>query len=125
VSNEISYQFQILLNNGTLKDQYASGSISATQSVAALVRNVQSIADTPHTALDLGSVGTLGTPGFAVFQNLDVTNFIEIGIDVTGAFCPFMKLKPGEQGMLRLGTAAPYAKADTAPVKLFYVIYAN
>jgi hypothetical protein len=126
VSNEISYTFQILLNNGTLKDQYASGSISATQSVAALVRNVQSIAVTPaYTALDLGSVGTLGTPGFAVFQNLDLVNFVEIGIDVGSVFCPFMKLKPGEQGMLRLGTTAPWARADTLAVKLFYVIYAN
>jgi hypothetical protein len=126
MSNEISYNFQILLNNGTLKDQYSSGSIAATQSVAALVRNVQNIVDTPaHTALNLGSVGVLGTPGFAVFQNLDLVNYIEIGIDVAASFHAFMKLKPGEQGLLRLGTAAPYALANSAPVDLFYVIYAN
>ncbi len=122
MSNEISYQFQILLNNGKLKDQYASNSVSATQSTAALVRNVQSIGFAAHAALDLGSVAT---PGFAVFQNLHATNYIEVGIDVTGTFYPFLKLKAGEQGMVRLGISAPYAKANTTAVDLFYIIYAD
>jgi hypothetical protein len=122
VSNEISYQFQIVLNNVKLKDQYSSNSVSATQSTAALMRNVQSISNSAHSALDLGSVVT---PGFAVFQNLDSTNYIEVGIDVTGAFYPFLKLKAGEQGIVRLGISAPYAKANVAAVSLFYVIYAD
>ena len=122
MSNEISYQFQILLNNSSLKDQYSSSSISASQSTAALVRNVQSIGALAHEALDLGSVAT---PGFAVFQNLDAMNYVEIGIDVGATFYPFLKLKAGEQGMLRLGTATPYALADTDAVSLFYIIYDN
>jgi len=123
MSNEISYNFQILLNNVSLKDQYSSGSIAATQITPALVRNVQSIAVTPpDTAINLGSVVT---PGFAVFQNLDLVNYVEIGIDITGTFYPFMKLKAGEQGMLRLGTVAPCALANTLAVNVFYVIYAN
>jgi hypothetical protein len=122
MANEISYQFQIVLNNVKLKDQYSSNSVSATQSTAALMRNVQSISNSAHSALDLGSVVT---PGFAVFQNLDSTNYIEVGIDVTGAFYPFLKLKAGEQGIVRLGISAPYAKANGAAVSLFYVIYAD
>jgi hypothetical protein len=86
------------------------------------MRNVQTISNAAHAALDKGSVVT---PGFAVFQNLDATNYIEIGIDVGAAFHAFMKLKPGEQGMARLGTTAPYALANTAPVSLFYIIYAD
>jgi hypothetical protein len=122
MANEISYQFQIILNNGKLKDQYSSNSVSATQSTAALMRNVQSISNSAHSALDLGSVVT---PGFAVFQNLDSTNYVEVGIDVTGTFYPFLKLKAGEQGIVRLGISAPYAKANSAAVSLFYVIYAD
>jgi hypothetical protein len=124
VSNEISYNFQILLSNVSLKDQYASGSVAATQTTAALIRNVISAPALPtlHVALDLGSIAT---PGFAVFQNLDLVNYVEIGIDVSAAFYPFLKLKPGEQGMLRLGTTAPYAQANTLAVSLFYIIYSD
>jgi len=122
VSNEIAYTFQLLLNHGTLKDQYASGSVAANQTTPALIRNVISVPTTPHTALDLGSIVT---PGFAVFQNLDLVNYVEIGIDVSAAFHAFLKLKPGEQGMLRLGTTAPYARANTLAVSLFYIIYSD
>ena len=120
MANEISYTFQIILNNGSLKDQYSSNSIAADQTTAALVRNVQEISNAAHSALDLGSIAT---PGFAVFQNLDAANYVEIGIDVGATFYPFMKLKAGEQGMVRLGIAAPYAQSDTAPISLFYIIY--
>jgi hypothetical protein len=120
--NEVTYQFQILLNNGQLKDQYSSNSIVATQTTAALVRNVETISNAAHAALDLAGVVT---PGFVVFQNLDATNYIEIGIDVGGSFYSFMKLKPLEQGLARLGTTTPYALANTAPVKLFYIVYAD
>ena len=123
MANEITYQFQMLLNNGSLKDSYSSGSVTANQSTAALVRNVQTISNSaPAQALDLGSVST---PGFMVVQNLDATNFVDLGAYIGGTFYPFVRLKAGEQGMIRLSTNAPYALADTASVSVFYVIYSN
>lgn len=119
MSNEISYQFQLMLNNTKMKDSFASGGLTANQSVAGLVRNAQVIPTTP-TALDLPE---LGVPGFAVFQNLDTANFIEIGSYVIGEFYPFVMLKPGEQCLFRLSSNAPVAQANTASVKLFYIIY--
>lgn len=122
MANEFSMSFQVSLTNGTLKDQYSSGTLAANQSTAALVRNVQSIVHTPsHTALDLGSVSSCG---YAVFVNLDASNYIEIGTDVTGTFAPFAKVDAGKAIMLKLATNAPYALANTATVKLFYIIYA-
>jgi hypothetical protein len=119
--NELTYQFQVLLRNGNLQDQYSSNSKTANQATAALVRNVQAIsADVTGFALDLGGVAV---PGFAVFQNLDATNFVEIGSFSGGTFYPFLKLKAGEQQLARISVAAPYARADTAPVNLFYLIY--
>ena len=58
-----------------------------------------------------------------VFSNIDETNFVEIGIDDGGTFHSFAKLKPGEQGTIRLSTTAPYARSDTAATDLFYIIY--
>ncbi len=120
MANEITYQFQILLGNGSLTDSYQSSTQASDQSTALLVRNVQPISNAAHSALDLGNVTT---PGWATLVNLDDTNYVEIGIDVSGTFYPFIKLKPGERCLCRLGTTAPYAKANTASVDLFYIIY--
>lgn len=125
MADEFTLTFQILLSNGDLRDNFASSSFSADQSSAKLVRNVQDIGTT-REALALGNVVT---PGWCVFQNLDDTNFIEVGVEGfidgvgTVGFISFLKLKPGEKCMCRISTAAPFAKADTASVELFYVIY--
>lgn len=119
MANEISYQFQILLSNGDLTDSFQSSSQSADQSTALLIRNVQEIGFAADEALALGDVTT---PGYAVFQNLDDTNYVEIGV---GSFTAFLKLEPGEFALCRLGTTAPRAQADTAAVDLFYIIYSD
>jgi hypothetical protein len=116
---EIAYQFQILLNNGQLSDSYQSQSQGASQSSAKMVKNVQAVSNLVHAALNLGDVVT---PGWSVFVNLDDTNYVEIGVEVTGAFHPLLKLKPGERAMCRVG-ATPYAKANSGVVELFYSIY--
>jgi hypothetical protein len=118
MANEITYQFQTLLGNGDLSDSFASNSQAADQSSALLIRNVQNIG-TSDEALALGDVTT---PGWCVFQNLDDTNFVEIGV---GSFTAFLKLKPGELCLCRLGTTAPRAQADTAAIDLFYIIYSD
>lgn len=120
MSNELSYQFQTSLSNGSLKDTHSSNTIQVDQSTARLIRNVQQIGFAAHEALELGD---LSTPGFACFVNLDDTNYVEIGVDVAAAFVAFAKLKAEEQIIVRLATAAPYAQADTANVELFYIIY--
>ena len=89
------------------------------QTTQAKVEGSQEIGFAAHEAIDLGSVAT---PGWAFFVNLDTLNFVEIGIDVAAAFHPFAKLRFGEFAVVPLGTAAPYAKADTAAVKLSYGI---
>jgi len=57
-----------------------------------------------------------------MFRNLDATNFVEIGYDDSG-FKNVIKLKAGETFITRISQSAPYAKADTAAVELFYIIY--
>lgn len=118
MANELTYQFQTLLNNGLLSDAFASGSKAVDQSSAFLIRNVQTIA-TSAEALDMGDVTTAG---YAIFQNLDDTNYVEIGVS---GFTAFIRLQPGEMALVPLATNAPYAQANTASVDLFYVIYSD
>jgi hypothetical protein len=73
---------------------------------------------------DVIELGGVTTPGMSVFANLDTANYCEIGIQVGGTFYPFMKLKAGQQsGPVWMGTTAPYGRANTGNVKLFYIIY--
>ena len=123
MANEIQFQLQLRLNNDDLSDTYTTSSIRIAQSVARLVRNVQQIGTTEE-AIDTGDVIT---PGYAVFVNLEDAggNFVEVGSYIGGTFYPFIKVKPGEQQMLRIAvtTAQLYAKADTGNVEMFYIIY--
>lgn len=67
-------------------------------------------------------LGEVATPGYAIFANRDLTNFVEIRVGTAGA--KMVKLKAGEKACFRFGTGAtaPYAIADTAPVQLEYFI---
>ena len=123
MANEIAVNFQLSLKNVLLKDNYNAPSIQVDQTNADLVRNVQLISNTTQSILDLGGVIS---PGYGVFSNIDTdkTNFIQIGVnDAGGNFIPFLKLQSGDQNLVKMGTAAIYAKASTAPAKLFYLFY--
>lgn len=86
----------------------------ATVATKKFVRHKQNIG-TAEEAVQLAEVTA---PGWAIFVNLDVTNFINLKVATSGAI--FAKLKPGEFALLRLGSGAqvPYAIADTAACQL-------
>jgi hypothetical protein len=94
---------------------------------------VDFVASTPLVAAGVPSIGfaaheaivmqDVASAGWARFCNTSATNFILIGTDSTGTFIPFLKLLAGEEVWVRLGTNAPYAKADTAAVLLDYEIF--
>jgi hypothetical protein len=122
--NEITYSFNLLLKNGNLGDQFASGSKSANQSVAKLIRNVQTISTAAAGVALVFS--DIATPGFMVFQNLDATNYVDIGIQVVGVFYPAIRIKAGEIQLTRYSPGAaslPYARANGASIELFYICY--
>jgi hypothetical protein len=79
---------------------------------------------TTAAALDLSDVATLGV---ALFKNLDLTNYCELGVYVSSTFYPFAKLKAGESYPVRLAMAntALYARANTATVNLEYRVYSE
>lgn len=84
------------------------------------ISNVAEISESAHELLETGD---LATAGVAVFKNLDATNYVEVGLDVSSTFYPLIRLDPGEEFPLKLATLAVYAKADTAAVDLQYTIF--
>ena len=87
------------------------------------VRNQMSVPTTAGgTVIPMGSVST---PGWALFKNLDATHYVEILSAVSGT--TFARLNPKEVALLRLppGMTAPAALANTAAVLLDYLILDN
>lgn len=121
MANEITVTGTLTVRKGYL-DSSRSRSRSHTLNAAspAKASGIASIGFAAHEALPMGDVATAG---WARFENLDATNYVQIGVDNTGTFIPVIKLMPSECVIVRLATNAPYAKANTAAVKLDYEIY--
>lgn len=128
MADEIEVTLRLALNetatDASLKslDEIKRTELKVTQTSKLLAANVQTIGFAAHEALAMGDVAAAG---YAFFRNLDATNFVLIGTDAAGTFHPFAKLKKGEAGVIRLGTNAPYAKADTGAVNLYCKILSD
>jgi len=119
MSDEITVSTSLLCKNGNYNFDRRINSVSADQSAIGANGGVQDIGTGSHEAV---AVGDVSTPGWAIFRNLDDTNFVEIGIDVGATFYPIAKILPGEPAAFRLSSSTLYAKADTATVKLEFTI---
>ena len=109
-------QAVVTLDNSGLKKRWEVPSLSVTQTLKEAIENTQSI---PTTAAGTAVTMTnITTAGWAFFRNTDPVNYVQVGVQVGGVFYAFVKLKAGEWCLLRLGTNAPYARANTAAVPL-------
>ena len=127
MSNEITYQFQIQLSNGSLADSYASNALYSDQTKAAMVRNVLVVSGAVSVALDLGGILPAGIPGWGVFVNNDNTGssaYLQLGTN-DGTFHPFLRLYAGQQQLVHLDNIAVNALASSGSIPLFYIIYAE
>lgn len=122
MADEISVSLTLSAINGKMKLPAVSSAFRANQTTARFSSNVQNIGTT-HEALTIG--GDISTAGWGIFQNNDSTNYVDIGVDVSGTFHPLARIKAGESHAFRLATNSPYAKANTAAVNLQYTILAD
>lgn len=115
MANEITVTSSFKLENGN--DSYTrTVSYNADQAAVGGPSPGALLIGTSHEAVAPVDISSLG---WAVFKNLDQTNYVEIGVEVTGAFYPLLKLLPGEQVQVRLSPAVlVFAQANTAAVRL-------
>lgn len=74
------------------------------------------------TAAENINKGEITAVGMCLFHNLDATNYVEIGHDVSAAFEADIKIKAGEWALVRLGQNTPQARANTAAVQIEYLM---
>ena len=118
MADEITLDCSLLYEKNGVRITPPLGQLSIDVAGNELVHQVQLIGITEE-AIYMGS--DVGTPGIAVFKNLDPTNFISIR-RATGEG-NFLKILPGEHAVLRLVAAAPFAIADTAACRMEYWIF--
>lgn len=119
MANEISITQNISATKGN-QTYSRSRSYRADWTTARMDGQTQSIGTT-HEALTVSA--DVATNGMGYFTNLDATNYVEIGRDVTGTFYPVAKLKPGESAEFRVAAGVTlYAKANTAACDLDWMI---
>ena len=111
-ANEIQSVINLKVTKGSLD---VTRSVSQQLTLTAAKPNAagftQSIpTNTAGTEITLGDVATNGV---AWFRNLDTTNYVEIGVQVSGDFYPFVRLNYGEAWSFRLAQGVtPYARAN-------------
>lgn len=121
MANEIQITTGLSCINGTFKYTTNVNNFRADQTTPGKSSNTQTIGFAAHEALGVGA--DLGTPGFAIFTNLDTTNYVQVGLDVSGTFYPVLKIMPGHSaGPLQLATSTLYAQANVAAVELDFNI---
>lgn len=120
MAKEITITAKLSVTNGSLKISRGETSRQVDQAAAGYAARAQVIGNSAHEALDIGS--DVSAAGCYYLRNLDATNYVTIGVDVSGTYCPLLKLLPGEEHVGRFAINAPYAKANAASVKLDFCV---
>ena len=123
MAGTIQHRVEMSLLNGSNVEKFQPGSKTIVQNGiggSAVIINVStSTGANSFTTLPITGVGTVGV---AYFQNLDLTNSVEVGPSTTTGTDPYLfnKYKAGEPFSVRLSTnlAAMRAVATGGPVEL-------
>jgi hypothetical protein len=121
MANEIQISLTLTVTNGGYKAN-ESESLSLTQSGIGAAGGVQVVGTSEE---NLGATD-IGTNGLLFLKNLDSANFVDYGMSDSGTMKAVGRLKAGEVALLRVVPGVTVrAKADTASVKVKYLLLEN
>ncbi len=114
MADEIVLNINLSCENGSYLGSFNPGQQEIDQAAIGAHDVVQNIG----TSMEALVFGDLSVPGVTALQNLDTTNYIDIGLDV-GGFQPLLRLLPGRSQMVQFTPGStPQAKANSAACKL-------
>ena len=111
-------RLRVAKSSADINDEILLPTTKPTMTGTERLDTIISIGFAAEEALPLGDVGTIG---WCYVENLDDTNFVVIRM-ATGHTVG-LKLKAGEGFFFRCNATAPYALADTAAVRIRWVVY--
>lgn len=117
MANEITYSSSLSFTKGSVSSNMSANNAVATMAGTNYVRESLAVTTTA-VAIPLGSIGT---PGWLIVKNNDVTNYVEVYTATAGV--TFGKVLAGETwGPVRISVTAPALKANTATCQCDYLI---
>lgn len=124
MANEITVNARLACDNCVQASTIGATDLQFTQSTARRSAGVQAVGTATHEAVSIHS--DISSKGWAFFRNLDSTNYVELGVDVSSTFYPVIRLEALEVGLFRISPSITlYAKANTASVELEYEVLAD
>ena len=117
MSGEIRAAMSLSATKGALKFNFPSTNLTIDMAGTRWSAGVQDIGTTVEQ-ITLGA--DVASAGWAVFTNTDSTNYVEIGASNGTPY--LLRLNALESCLVRLTTTTLYAKANTAAVKLQFMI---
>jgi hypothetical protein len=123
MANEISYTHRLNVS-GTGRPSY-SRTVTLSRDMAGNDFDAKTVS-IPTTAAGTAITidAAVANKGFAYFENLDGTNFVEVGVQVSATFYPLLRLDAGDYAAVRLSTGVNlFARANTASVRLSYGVF--
>jgi len=113
MASEITYTVSLAVENGNLSESFRQTSKKYDQAASGGFRSVQSIATSEES---LTSFGDVVTEGWTILQNIDATNYVQIGFS-TAVYG--IRLEPGEAAAFRMEpNASLFLKANVAACKV-------
>lgn len=115
MSGTIITQLAFSLVNGTFRDDANIQPITVTQTTVGGGNPGTVTIGTSEEDISFGDV----VPGYVILENLDPTNYVEIGPKSGGAMILYQKISAGCFAIIELGASVTMrAKANTAAVSL-------
>ena len=113
MANELSYQLSLSARkSGATVNHTVQGRSNMTGDD--MIQTTQVIGTTAEV-ISFGEIS--GAPQMVLIENLDATNFVEIGGD-SGLTVFKIKILAGKANLVSLSSGTAYAKADTAAVRI-------
>lgn len=121
MAEEIKIRDFLQVINGDYKATFSPAQLTIDQATLGADSGIVEIATSEENLV----ITDITNEGWLILHNLDPNNFFTFGPfhSPTGLMTPFGKLKPAEHCRLRLTPGATVTlKADTAPVKVFFLL---
>lgn len=116
MASELALSGSMLFQKGADSVSAGKSGVKITVSGTKYVEVIQSVGITEEALI----LGDCAVPGYALIENLDATNFVSIRSGTGVANC--IKIPAGGFAIFQFASAAPFAIADTAVVRIKSVI---
>lgn len=117
---DFSYVLEFAYSKSGTRLPFNSGKIDVALTGTGMASALLTVTESAALAIPLAGVTS---PGLMVLENLDATNYIQLGYDDSG-FVAVMRVRPGQLLIVSLIglMEAPYAQANTANCLSRYTI---